>query len=136
MRLAVAIALFSGLAACTVIKQGRGMVHAADGHFLSEMTFNFQSNFASSGKAFGAMPDGEKFEGTYSQGVSSTTFNGFAAGDSLTPVFGSSTTTSNNLIAVIYSDRGASARCVGQGTAAGGVAFCTVSDGRKIDVTW
>ena len=84
--------------------------------------------------------DGENFKGKAVHADAVSGFGvGLAAGTTI-PVFTSST--SGNLVAVMFGDRGSTMRCSmnyadSSGfTSLGGVGVCQLSDGRVIDVMW
>ncbi len=87
-----------------------------------------------------AVLDGETFKGQAVQ-ASATSGSGVGFVDGTTvPVFTSTTT--GNLVAVLFGDRGSSMRCnmnyadSSGFTSLGGVGVCQHSDGRVIDVMW
>ena len=120
------------LSACGGTMQG--MVRG-DG---SRVTFKYEQGFDRD--FYTATIDGENFKGQAVQADARTGVGvGFAAGTAV-PVVTSST--SGNIVAVMFGDKGSTMRCnmnyadSSGFTTMGGVGLCQHSDGRIIDIMW
>ena len=120
------------LAACGGTMQG---VVRGEG---SRVTFKYEQGFDRD--FYTATIDGENFKGQAVQADARTGVGvGFAAGTAV-PVVTSST--SGNIVAVMFGDKGSTMRCnmnyadSSGFTTMGGVGLCQHSDGRIIDIMW
>ena len=104
----------------------------------TRVTFKFEQGMDRD--FYQATIDGENFKGQAVQADARSSVGiGFAAGTTV-PVFTSST--SGNVVAVMFGDRGSTMRCnmnyadSSGFTTLGGVGVCEHSDGRAIDIMW
>ena len=104
----------------------------------TRVTFNFEQGMDRD--FYQATIDGENFKGQAVQADARSAVGvGFAAGTTI-PVITSST--SGNVVAVMFGDRGSTMRCnmnyadSSGFTTLGGVGVCQHSDGRVIDIMW
>jgi len=128
------LTLFLVLAACS--GDMRGAVQSPAGQPLGAAAFHYENSGFGYGKVTATLPDGERFEGSYSQskGTAFSTAHATVSGQWIGGA-GTTTYSSNQYEAVLLGDRGHSMRCRFQGNGSG-VGVCQVSDGRTVDVQW
>ncbi|MCE2523762.1 MAG: hypothetical protein J4F49_11200 [Rhodobacteraceae bacterium] len=105
----------------------------------TRVTFQYEQEFDRD--IYSTTIDGESFKGqaVHADAVSSVGY-GVSSDGIIVPVFSSST--SGNLVAVLFGDNGSTMRCnmnyadSSGFTPSGGVGICRHSDGRVIDIMW
>ncbi len=131
---ATPIILLLALSACT--GEMTGVTFTPQGTPLGRAALTYQDNGFGSGTITVRMPGGEFFEGTYVEAT--TTEIGYgrvSSGSKSASIFATSSVSSNQYEAVLFSRRNNSMRCRFRGDLHG-VGACEVSDGRKVDVQW
>jgi len=135
-RAGIAILLLA-LSACG--GEMRGAVQSPQGQPLGAVRAQYTDNGFGSGTIAVFMPDGETFDGSWSQATAQSTASGRVTSGSPSgsgTFFGTETYSANQYSAVLIGDRGHSMRCAFQGDSTHGGGRCEVSDGRLVDVTW
>ncbi len=132
---ATSILLLLVLSACA--GEGVGVVFTPQGTSLGRAEFKYTDYGTGSGPVSVRMPSGEFFEGNYVQATTTEIGYGtISSGYKSASVFGTSSVSSNQFEAVLFSSRNNSMRCRFRGDGSHGVGACEVSDGRKVDVRW
>ncbi len=132
---AASVILLLVLSACA--GEGVGVVFTPQGTSLGRAEFKFTDYGTGSGPVSVRMPGGEFFEGTYVEATTTEIGYGtISSGYKSANVFGTSSVSSNQFEAVLFSSRNNSMRCRFRGDGLHGVGACEVSDGRKVDVQW
>ncbi len=114
-----------------------GVSFTPQGTPLGRAEFTYRETGIGSGTVTVRMPGGEFFEGTYV--TATTTETGYGRVSSRynsASVFATSSVSSNQYEAVLFSSLNNSMRCRFRGDSLRGVGACEVSDGRKVDVQW
>ena len=131
---ATPIILLLALSACT--GEMTGVAFTPQGTPLGRAALTYQDNGFGSGTITVRMPGGEFFEGTYVEATTTETGYGrVSSGSKSASIFATSSVSSNQYEAVLFSRRNNSMRCRFRG-GSHGVGACEVSDGRKVDVQW
>ena len=132
---ATSIILLLVLSACA--GEGAGVVFTPQGAPLGRAEFKYTDYGTGSGPVSVRMPGGEYFEGNYVQATTTGTgYSRVSSGSKSANIFATSSVSSNQFEAVLFSSRNNSMRCRFRGDGLHGVGACEVSDGRKVDVRW
>jgi hypothetical protein len=118
-----------------------GAVQSHQGQPLGAARAEYTDSGFGSGTIKVFLPDGETFDGSWTQATAQSTASGtvgvksggsYASGT----YFGTESYSANQYSAALIGSRGHSMQCLFHGDSLHGIGRCQVSDGRIVDITW